>query len=237
LLHRHQNKFEGAQVSSEALRSVHLVDTPGILSGEKQTTGRDYNYVEVVGWFAARSDMIILMFDTLKLDLCDELKDVITSLKTHQDKIRVVLNKADQVDKQRLMRAFGALMWNLGKIIHTPEVIRVYIGSFWDQPPLFDDNSALLQAEQADLMKDIRDLPRHSTVRRISELVKRVRLCKVHAYLIGHIKDSLPTFGKQKKLAAVSFFFLPCHHIMMSFITKSIMNVLLKLTYMLHMLL
>lgn len=148
--------------------------------------------------------MIIIMFDTLKLDLCDELKDVITSLKPHQDKIRCVLNKADQVDKQRLLRAFGALMWNLGKIIHTPEVVRVYVGSFWDQPPLFDDNKALLQAEQADLMRDIRDLPRHSTVRRISELVRRIRLCKVHCYIIGYIKDSLPTFGKQKKLALVS---------------------------------
>lgn len=108
-----------------------------------------------------------------------------------------------QVDKQRLLRAFGALMWNLGKVIHTPEVVRVYVGSFWDQPPLFDDNAALLQAEQADLMRDIRDLPRHSTVRRISELVKRIRLCKVHSYLIGYIKDKLPTFGKQKKFDQV----------------------------------
>lgn len=92
-----QNKFEGAQVSSEALRNVHLVDTPGILSGEKQTT-RDYNFVEVLGWFAARSDMIIIMFDTLKLDLCDELKEVLVSLRPHQEKIRCVLNKADQVN-------------------------------------------------------------------------------------------------------------------------------------------
>ena len=182
---------------------MHLVDTPGVLSGEKQTSGRDYNYISVLNWFAARSDMIIIMFDTLKLDLCDELKDVIKSLQPYQDKIRCVLNKADQVDKQRLLRAFGALMWNLGKVIHTPEVVRVYVGSFWDQPPLFDDNLSLLQAEQADLMRDIRDLPRHSTVRRISELVKRIRLCKVHSYIIGYMKDHLPTFGKQKKFTQV----------------------------------
>lgn len=181
---------------------MHLVDTPGVLSGEKQTT-RDYNYVNVVGWFAARSDMIIIMFDTLKLELCDELKELIVSLKPHQDKIRCVLNKADQVDKQRLLRAFGALMWNLGKIINTPEVVRVYVGSFWDQAPLFDDSTALLRAEQADLLRDIRDLPRHSTVRRISELVKRIRLCKVHSFLIGYIKSKLPTFGKQKKYLEV----------------------------------
>jgi hypothetical protein len=29
----------------------------------------------------------------------------------------------------QLMRVYGALMWSLGKVINTPEVMRVYIGS------------------------------------------------------------------------------------------------------------
>jgi len=32
------------------------------------------------------------------------------------------------------MRVYGAMMWSLGKVVRTPEVMRVYIGSFWDQP-------------------------------------------------------------------------------------------------------
>ena len=50
------------------------------------------------------------------------LPQVIQSLKGHDDKVRVVLNKADQVDMQQLMRVYGALMWSLGKVFKSPEV-------------------------------------------------------------------------------------------------------------------
>ncbi len=55
-------------------------------------------------------------------------------------KFSCILNKADQVDRQKLMRVYGALMWSLGKVVKSPEVLRVYIGSFWDQPLMYDDN-------------------------------------------------------------------------------------------------
>jgi EH domain-containing protein 1 len=111
------SKFEGAEVSAPILRNITIVDTPGVLAGEKQRLGRDYDFSEVVKWFAERADMIIVMFDAHKLDISDELRTVLEVLKPHQPKIRVLLNKADTVDTQALLRVYGALMWALGKAL------------------------------------------------------------------------------------------------------------------------
>lgn len=80
------------------------------------------------------------------------------------------------------MRVYGALMWSLGKVIKTPEVSRVYIGSFWDQPYLFDEQRKLFEAEQEDLFKDLIDIPRQAATRKLNDLIRRCRTVKVLYY-------------------------------------------------------
>ncbi|KAM7501021.1 hypothetical protein LguiA_025435 [Lonicera macranthoides] len=197
------SKFECSQMPHPLLEHITFVDTPGVLSGEKQRTQRSYDFTGVISWFAAKCDLILLLFDPHKLDISDEFKRVISSLRGHDDKIRVVLNKADQVDTQQLMRVYGALMWSLGKVLNTPEVMRVYIGSFNDKPvnegvvgPIGKD---LFEKEQDDLLIDLTDIPKKACERRINEFVKRARAAKIHAYIISQLKKEMPAMmGKAK---------------------------------------
>ncbi|KAL6553725.1 EH domain-containing protein 1 [Orobanche minor] len=197
------SKFECSQMPHPLLEHITFVDTPGVLSGEKQRTQRSYDFTGVTSWFAAKCDLILLLFDPHKLDISDEFKRVIGSLRGHDDKIRVVLNKADQVDTQQLMRVYGALMWSLGKVLNTPEVMRVYIGSFNDKP--INEAAAgpigkeLFEREQDDLLTDLKDIPKKACDRRINEFVKRARAAKIHAYIISHLKKEMPAMmGKAK---------------------------------------
>lgn len=83
-------------------------------------------------------------------------------------------------------------MWSLGKVMNTPEVCRVYMGSFWDKPLQYMDQAELLQKEEMDLLQDIMGLPQQAVMRRINELVKRARSVKVHAYMIHYLRKQLP---------------------------------------------
>lgn len=106
------------------------MDTPGVLSGEKQRTQRAYDFTGVTSWFAAKCDLILLLFDPHKLDVSDEFKRVISSLHGHDDKIRVVLNKADQIDTQQVSICKKCYLVTIMLCPHNTYLFMVLIRSF-----------------------------------------------------------------------------------------------------------
>ncbi|KAK3280599.1 hypothetical protein CYMTET_11567 [Cymbomonas tetramitiformis] len=195
------SRFEGSEVRAKILEDITFVDTPGILAGEKQRVNRQYDFNEVIGWFAQRADRILLFFDANKLDVSDEFKEVLVSLTDHGNKLRVVLNKADQLSNQQFIKVHGALMWSLSRVIRSPEAVRVYPGSFWDTPMRAScDMQGLLESEMADFYKDLTEIPRYATQRKVDELLKRIKRVKVHSCLIAHLKKEMPKmWGSQER--------------------------------------
>lgn len=52
------SRMEGVEANSPILQNVTLIDTPGILSGQKQKS-RNYDYQSVMKWFGERADVSI----------------------------------------------------------------------------------------------------------------------------------------------------------------------------------
>lgn len=67
------NRFEGSVVPSSVLKYITLVDTPGVLSGEKQRLNRGYDFCQVCSWFAGRADLILLVrrITEIGIPVCD----------------------------------------------------------------------------------------------------------------------------------------------------------------------
>ena len=185
------DKLRAVSLPAPILRRITLVDSPGVQAGEKQKGGRGYDFLEVIKWWAQHSDRVLILFDPNKLDISDEFRSVIEELKVHAGKVRVVLNKADEVEPQKLMRVYGALMWSLGSIVASPEVPRVYIGSFWDAPFREGGMSALMEAEEADLVHELATLPEDNVMNKINEIARRARLVQVHVHLLAYMREQV----------------------------------------------
>ena len=75
------NRFEVVQVPSPVLKSITFIDTPGVLSGEKQRLNRTYDFAQVIHYFADRGDRIVMVFEAHMVVFRGEWKVAIEALR------------------------------------------------------------------------------------------------------------------------------------------------------------
>lgn len=190
--------LKGVQIPSQLLSDVVLVDTPGIIENRKQQE-RGYPFSNVMTWFTDRSDLIFVIFDPTKLDVGLELANLFQLLKGREAQVRIILNKADMVDDQELMRVYGALFWGLQPLINVTEPPRVYVGSFWDKP--LQQQMHLFLREEVSLLNDIIEIVHNQLEKKIGLIRQQAILVRIHALLVDlYVK----AFNKHKPVFSSS---------------------------------
>lgn len=131
-----------------------------------------------------RSDLIFLIFDPTKLDVGSELENLFKQLKGKESALRIILNKADSLDEQELMRVYGALFWALSPLINVTEAPRIYVGSFWSNLYKDKELGELLLSEETSLLKDMYEVIRNRIYMKIAFLRQYAIRVRIHAYLV-----------------------------------------------------
>ncbi|XP_030208353.1 sarcalumenin [Gadus morhua] len=176
-------KLVGIEMPHPLLERVSFVDTPGIIENRKQQE-RGYPYNEVCQWFIDRADLIFLVFDPTKLDVGGELEMLFKQMKGRESQIRIILNKADNLARQDLMRVYGALFWSMAPLINVTEPPRVYVSSFWPQDYAPDTSKELFMKEEISLLEDLNEVIENQLENKIAFIRQHAIRVRIHALLV-----------------------------------------------------
>jgi GTPase SAR1 family protein len=177
---------------AELLRTVTLVDSPGMIDAAKDENGRGYDFPGVVRWFAERADLVLIFFDPDKPGTTGETLQVFReSLSGIDHKMLIILNKVDQFQSLHdFARAYGALCWNLGKVITRKDLPMIY-NTF---VPLADKPKSRLPMEdfekaRNDLINELRRVPARRMDNQITQIQAYAERLRLHAMVIGEAAD------------------------------------------------
>ncbi|XP_053529856.1 sarcalumenin isoform X1 [Ictalurus punctatus] len=176
-------KLIGIEMPHKLLERVTFVDTPGIIENRKQQE-RGYPFNDVCQWFIDRADLIFVVFDPTKLDVGLELEMLFRQLKGRESQIRIILNKADSLATQDLMRVYGALFWSLAPLINVTEPPRVYVSSFWPYDYAPDTSVELFKREEISLLEDLNQVIENRLENKIAFIRQHGIRVRIHALLV-----------------------------------------------------
>lgn len=169
------------------LRTVNLVDTPGMIDSARDDSGRGYDFTGAVRWFAERSELVLMFFDPDKPGTTGETLEVFnTALGDLSHKLRVVMNKVDMFRSiEDFARAYGALCWNLAKVMARKDLPLVYT----TYTPIEDAARGKLPLEdfdraRAQLVDEIRETPQRRADAMITRLAEHGSRLDLHARIV-----------------------------------------------------
>lgn len=205
-------KLIGIEMPHKMLERVTFVDTPGIIENRKQQERGEYSkcifnschqkcswlisdsivvdvlsgypFNDVCQWFIDRADLIFVVFDPTKLDVGMELEMLFRQLKGRESQIRIILNKADNLATQDLMRVYGALFWSLAPLINVTEPPRVYVSSFWPYDYAPDTSRELFKREEISLLEDLNQVIENRMENKIAFIRQHGIRVRIHGLLV-----------------------------------------------------
>ncbi|MBK1649282.1 dynamin family protein [Rhabdochromatium marinum] len=177
---------------AELLQQVTLIDSPGMIDEAKAENGRGFDFPGVVRWFAERADLVMVFFDPDKPGTTGETLQVFReSLVGIDHKMLIILNKVDQFQSLHdFARAYGALCWNLGKVIPRKDLPMIY-NTF---VPLADKPKSRLPMEdfekaRDDLVAELRRAPTRRLDNQITQIQSYAERLRLHAMVIDRAVD------------------------------------------------
>lgn len=193
-------RFRLKKVNSPFLKTLAIIDTPGMLDSITERD-RGYNYQDVVGDLAHIADLILVLFDPHKAGTIREahtsLRDTLPT-RTFEDRVLFVLNRIDECGSLTdLLRVYGTLCWNLSQITGRKDIPMIHLtysprAAKDSKNRLERDTSYLqyLENQREDLKKAVLEAPRH----RLDHLATFV---ETNSERLSHFLEALVSYRRK----------------------------------------
>lgn len=179
------------------LRDVTLIDTPGMIDAADPEANRGYDFSAVVRWFAERADVVLVFFDPDRPGTTAESLTILTQALSGMDhKLLVVMNKMDNFRSMRdFARCYGALCWNLGKVIKKKDIPQIYT-TFVPVPGAPESALPLEDFEIAreELITEIKRAPVRRVDNMITHAARHADRLRMHVRIVDKAKGRVRRF-------------------------------------------
>ncbi|CAD6992417.1 sarcalumenin [Ceratitis capitata] len=199
-----EERLRGLKMPNKLLEKVNIVEIPGILEVRKQVS-RLFPFNDACQWFIDRADIIFLVYDPAKLDVGPETEAILDQLKGREYQTRIVLNKADTVKPEELLRVQSALIWNISPLMSSAQPPLVYTSSLWSHPYQEGAPARLLLAQERAFLRDLRTAVDKRIEHKIASARRFAVRVRNHAKMVDCYLNTYynhkTLFGNKKRIA------------------------------------